>query len=35
MVAGVEAVGRIIAAHFPQRPGQRDQDELPNRPTLL
>ena len=35
VVAGVEAVGRIIAAHFPQRPGQRDQDELPNRPTLL
>jgi uncharacterized membrane protein len=35
VLAGVEAVGRIIAAHFPQRSGQRDPDELPNRPTLL
>ena len=35
VVAGVEAVGRIIAAHFPRLPGQRDADELPNRPTLL
>jgi uncharacterized membrane protein len=34
-VAGVEDVGRIIARHFPQRPGQRDEDELPNRPALL
>lgn len=34
-VVGVEDVGRIIAAHFPQRAGQRDEDELPNRPTLL
>ena len=35
VVAGIDAVGRIVAAHFPQRPGQRDEDELPNRPTLL
>jgi uncharacterized membrane protein len=35
VVAGVGAVGAIIAAHFPPHPGQRDQDELPNRPTLL
>lgn len=34
-VVGVGDVGRIIAAHFPQRAGQRDEDELPNRPTLL
>jgi uncharacterized membrane protein len=34
-VAGVEAVGRIIAEHYPPRPGQRDQDELPNRPAVL
>jgi len=34
-VVGVEDVGRIIARHFPQLPGQRDEDELPNRPTLL
>lgn len=35
VVAGVEAVGRIIGAVYPQRPGQRDEDELPNRPALL
>jgi uncharacterized membrane protein len=35
MVAGIENVGRIIGAHYPQRPGQRDENELPNRPTLL
>jgi uncharacterized membrane protein len=35
VVAGVEDVGRIIGAHYPQRPGQRDEDELPNRPALL
>jgi uncharacterized membrane protein len=34
-VAGVEEVGRIVARYFPQRPGQRDEDELPNRPALL
>jgi uncharacterized membrane protein len=35
VVAGVEDVGRIIGAHYPQLPGQRDEDELPNRPALL
>ena len=35
MIAGVGEVGRIIGAHYPQRPGQRDEDELPNRPALL
>jgi len=34
-VAGVQDVGRIVARHFPRRPGERDRDELPNRPTLL
>jgi len=34
-VVGVEDVGKIIARHFPQLPGQRDEDELPNRPRLL
>jgi uncharacterized membrane protein len=34
-VVGVEDVGKIIARHFPQRPGQRDEDQLPNRPRLL
>jgi uncharacterized membrane protein len=35
VIAGIGNVGRIIGAHYPQRPGQRDVDELPNRPTLL
>jgi uncharacterized membrane protein len=34
-VVGVEDVGRIVARHFPQLPGQRDEDELPNRPVVL
>ena len=34
-LVGVRAVGRIIATHYPQGPGQRDEDELPNRPALL
>jgi uncharacterized membrane protein len=34
-VVGVADVGRIISRHFPQIPGQRDEDELPNRPALL
>jgi uncharacterized membrane protein len=35
VIAGVEDVGRIIGTHYPQRPGQRDVDELPNRPAVL
>ena len=35
VVAGVHRVGRIVAAHFPPIPGQRDVNELPNRPALL
>jgi uncharacterized membrane protein len=35
LIAGIDAVGRIIGAHYPRRPGQRDEDELPNRPALL
>jgi uncharacterized membrane protein len=34
-VTGVKAVGQLIAAHFPHRPGGPDRDELPNRPALL
>ncbi len=34
-VAGVKAVGRLIAAHYPLPPGGHDRDELPNRPALL
>ena len=32
-VAGVEAVGRLLAAHFPA--GKDDIDELPNAPEVL
>lgn len=32
-VAGVEAVGELLARRFP--PGTRDRDELPNQPALL
>jgi uncharacterized membrane protein len=35
VIAGVGEVGRIIGAHYPQRPGQRDEDELPNRPAIF
>ena len=34
-VVGVQDVGRIIARHYPQLPGHRDEDQLPNRPRLL
>ena len=34
-LVGVGEVGRIIATHYPPGPGQRDVDELPNRPALL
>jgi uncharacterized membrane protein len=34
-VAGVRAVGALIAAHYPPSASGRDRDELPNRPALL
>jgi uncharacterized membrane protein len=34
-LVGVRAVGSIIAAHYPPQAGQRDEDELPNRPVIL
>lgn len=34
-LAGIRAVGSIIAAHYPRQAGQRDADELPNRPVIL
>jgi uncharacterized membrane protein len=34
-IAGVEAVGELLARHFPADGDARNQDELPNRPTLL
>jgi uncharacterized membrane protein len=33
VVAGVDAVSRLLAAHFPRRPG--DRNELPDRPVAL
>jgi uncharacterized membrane protein len=34
-VAGVNEVGRLLARHYPARPGGHDSDELPNRPAVL
>jgi uncharacterized membrane protein len=31
----VRRVGEIVARHFPVQPGDRNPNELPNRPTLL
>jgi uncharacterized membrane protein len=35
VVAGIEAVGDLLAEHFPQEPGGVDEDELPNQPVFL
>lgn len=35
VLAGVEAITGLIAAHFPRLPGQADVNELPDRPRLL
>jgi uncharacterized membrane protein len=35
VVAGIEAIGDLLAAHYPREPGDADIDELPNRPVLL
>jgi len=35
VVAGIEAVGDLLALHFPQEPGGVDEDELPNQPVFL
>ena len=34
-VEGVGRVGEIVARHFPAQPGDRNPNELPDRPTLL
>ena len=36
-IAGVEAIGNLLARHFPPnpQPGGRSSNELPDRPTLL
>jgi uncharacterized membrane protein len=35
VLRGVEAVSALLAVHFPQDDGARDEDELPNEPHLL
>ncbi|UCG96337.1 MAG: TPM domain-containing protein [Burkholderiales bacterium] len=35
VVAGIEQIGRLLAQHFPAREGERNADELPNRPVIL
>ena len=35
VLRGVEAASGLLAAHFPQHDGARDEDELPNDPHLL
>jgi uncharacterized membrane protein len=34
-IDGVRAAGELLARHFRPLPGGRDEDELPNRPTVL
>lgn len=34
-VAGIRAVGEVLARHFPLKDGARDADELPNEPAVL
>lgn len=35
VIDGIAAVSDLLAEHFPQRPGGRDEDELPNQPVFL
>ena len=35
LLAGVGEIGRLLAQHFPAREGERNADELPNRPVIL
>ncbi|PNS07500.1 TPM domain-containing protein [Solilutibacter silvestris] len=32
---GIEAITQLLEAHFPQRPGEVDEDELPDEPVIL
>ncbi len=32
---GIEAITAVLEAHFPQRPGEVDEDELPDEPVIL
>jgi uncharacterized membrane protein len=35
VVEGVDAITQLLEAHFPQRPGEVDEDELPDAPVIL
>src|SRR5688500_13991512 len=35
VIRGIEATSDLLAAHYPQRPGVIDADELPNQPHVL
>lgn len=35
VMRGVREIGNLLAAHFPQREGEIDRDELPNAPVIL
>lgn len=35
VVAGIESIGDLLAAHYPREADDGDIDELPNRPVLL
>lgn len=32
---GIDAITGVLEAHFPQRPGEVDEDELPDAPVIL
>ncbi len=35
VIAAIQEVSRLLAAHFPQAPGTAGEDELPDRPVFL
>ena len=35
VIAGIERIGDLLAQHFPAREGERNADELPNRPVVV
>ena len=35
VIRGIEATSELLAAHYPQRAGAIDADELPNQPHVL